>query len=65
VRGVGHQLALGVARGLQRAQHRVEARGQPARLVIAPALEAMAQVAGRRDALGGRGQAPERTRGRA
>ena len=74
VRGVGDELALGGDRALQRVEHRVEARGQLADLVLARDLDPAAEVLGLRDVarrLGhahhrgheaARGEPPERAR---
>ena len=61
VRGVGHELALGVARGLQRAEHRVEGRRPGGPGSSSPSrLDAVVQVAG-----GGRPARPRRSAARA
>jgi hypothetical protein len=60
VGGVGHQLALGPQRRVQRGHHRVEARPEAGDLVVSFDLDALGQVAGLGDVLGRLGQAPHR-----
>jgi len=55
------QLALGERRLLEGGQHRIEAGGEPRKLVAAAAiLDPAREVAGRRDVLARRGEAPDR-----
>ena len=70
VGGVGHELALRVHGGVERAhrslesvEHRVEAVGEPPDLIFADGLDAPAQVLGQRDVLGRLGEALERQHG--
>ncbi len=60
VRRVGDELALRAGRLLERAEHRVEARREPAELVVAGGLDALGQVAGGRDGLRRGRQPPHR-----
>ncbi len=72
VRGVGHELALRVHGGVERAhrllervEHRVEARRQPPDLIFSDRLYAPAQILGQRDVLGRLREALQRQHGRA
>ena len=58
VRGVGHELPLSPARVLERAEHRVEARRQPAELVVAGRgrLDPLREIPGLGDRFRRRGQ---------
>ncbi len=65
MRRVGDELALRPRRVLERAQHRVEARGEPAELVAAAGVDALREVAGLRDVLRRAGQPAHGCEGRA
>jgi hypothetical protein len=58
--GVADQPPLGVEGTLQRTQHRVEGRSEPAELVAAAHLNPPPRVAGQRDLLGDAGQPGDR-----
>ena len=60
VAGVGHQVALGLGRALQRVQGGVVAARQPGQLVVADHLHPLAQVGVLAQALGARGEAADR-----
>ena len=55
MRGVGDQSALGRLGALQRGHHLVEARSEPAELVVAADLDPVGEVVGAGDLLGGVG----------
>ena len=55
-----HQLVLGFARQLERAEQPVEGPPQPAELVVAARLQALGDVGRPRDVLDGRGEVVER-----
>ena len=60
VRRVLDELALPLLRLVERLEHRVERRGEPAELVVAGHVDALGQVAGRAHALGRLAQAAYR-----
>jgi len=60
MRRVGDELALGGDRFVQRGQHGVEGRTEPADLIVGPGrADTVGEVAGPGDALGGRGELGE------
>jgi hypothetical protein len=58
VRRVGNQLALSARRFLERAEHGVEAVGQPAQLVTSADLDPLGEIARLGDVLGRCGETP-------
>ena len=60
VRGVRDETALAADGLLERREHRVEARAEPAELVVPGDRDALGQVAGRGDVLGRGREAPDR-----
>ena len=60
MRGVGHELALGGDRALERVEHRVEVRGQLADLVLGLDLDPPPEVLGRGDVPRGLGDVHDR-----
>ena len=60
MRRIGDELALGASRLLERGEHRVEARGEPAELVVTDNIDALGEVLRLAHALDGRGESSYR-----